>query len=204
MSTSSSRRVTESCRCGSATGGRARRRSRARRCNLPQGRRERLRQRGPHAHVAVLHDHDPFQLRERSELRRLHEDGLDVEEGILDRHDDPNNLKYLAFAGISKDGGSTFINKSIATVQSDPTNNNFNNGFINDYTKNTWIKNSLYASWDEQFYPDGMRSWMVKLDAKPDGGISIDPRFFAEFGDLRSHQVRLEGGDASSDSYCYS
>jgi len=24
-----------------------------------------------------------------------------------------------------------------------------------------------------------------------------------EFGDLRSHQVRLEGGDASSDFYCY-
>src|SRR5947209_4514224 len=67
-----------------------------------------------------------------------------------------------------------------------------------------YFTNSLYASWDEQFYPDGMRSWMVKLDAKPDGGISIDPRFFAEFGDLRSHQVRLEGGDASSDSYCYS
>jgi selenium-binding protein 1 len=67
-----------------------------------------------------------------------------------------------------------------------------------------YFTNSLYTPWDEQFYPDGVRSWMAKLDAKPDGGMSIDSRFFPEFGDLRSHQVRLEGGDASSDSYCYS
>jgi selenium-binding protein 1 len=67
-----------------------------------------------------------------------------------------------------------------------------------------YFTNSLYTPWDEQFYPDGVRSWMAKLDAKPDGGMSIDAKFFPEFGDLRSHQVRLEGGDASSDSYCYS
>ncbi|HLJ28018.1 MAG TPA: selenium-binding family protein [Candidatus Angelobacter sp.] len=67
-----------------------------------------------------------------------------------------------------------------------------------------YFTNSLYAPWDEQFYPDGVRSWMVKLDAKEGGGLSIDPRFFLESGELRSHQIRLEGGDASSDSYCYS
>jgi methanethiol oxidase len=67
-----------------------------------------------------------------------------------------------------------------------------------------YFTNSLYTPWDEQFYPDGVRSWMVKLEAKPGGGMSIDTKFFPEFGELRSHQVRLEGGDASSDSYCYS
>jgi selenium-binding protein 1 len=67
-----------------------------------------------------------------------------------------------------------------------------------------YFTNSLYAPWDEQFYPDGVRSWMVKLDSQPGGGMAIDPKFFPEFGNLRSHQVRLEGGDASSDSYCYS
>ena len=67
-----------------------------------------------------------------------------------------------------------------------------------------YFTNSLYAPWDEQFYPDGVRSWMVKLDAKPEGGIALDPKFFLEFNELRSHQVHLEGGDASSDSYCYS
>lgn len=71
--------------------------------------------------------------------------------------------------------------------------------------KRIYFTNSLYAPWDEQFYPAGVRSWMVKLDAKPEGGMSLDEKFFLEFdGGLRSHQVRLEGGDASSDSYCYS
>jgi len=70
--------------------------------------------------------------------------------------------------------------------------------------RRVYFTNSLYAPWDEQFYPDGVRSWMVKLDAKPEGGIAVDPKFFLEFDGLRSHQVRLEGGDASSDSYCYS
>jgi selenium-binding protein 1 len=67
-----------------------------------------------------------------------------------------------------------------------------------------YFTNSLYAPWDVQFYPEGIRSWMVKLDAKPEGGMALDPNFFLEFEHLRGHQVRLEGGDASSDSYCYS
>jgi selenium-binding protein 1 len=66
-----------------------------------------------------------------------------------------------------------------------------------------YFTNSLYAAWDKQFYPDGIDGWMVKLDVGPNGGMQPDPKFFVEFGDLRSHQVRLGGGDASSDSYCY-
>ena len=48
-----------------------------------------------------------------------------------------------------------------------------------------YFTNSLYVPWDEQFYPDGIRGWMVKLDAKPEGGIDFDPRFFLDFGELR-------------------
>jgi selenium-binding protein 1 len=70
--------------------------------------------------------------------------------------------------------------------------------------KRIYFTNSLYAPWDEQFYPDGVKSWLVKLDAKPEGGLSLDPKFFLQVDKLRSHQIRLEGGDASSDSYCYS
>jgi methanethiol oxidase len=69
--------------------------------------------------------------------------------------------------------------------------------------KRIYFTNSLYTPWDAQFYPEGISGWMVKLDAKPDGGMEFDPGFFVEFEDLRPHQVRLEGGDASSDSYCY-
>ena len=35
------------------------------------------------------------------------------------------------------------------------------------------------------------------------GGMKLDQNFFLETGGMRPHQVRLEGGDASSDSYCY-
>jgi selenium-binding protein 1 len=69
--------------------------------------------------------------------------------------------------------------------------------------RRVYFTNSLYAPWDVQFYPEGIRSWMVKLDANPQGGLSVDQRFFLEFEELRGHQVHLEGGDASSDSYCY-
>ncbi|MGH2874226.1 MAG: selenium-binding protein SBP56-related protein, partial [Solirubrobacteraceae bacterium] len=64
----------------------------------------------------------------------------------------------------------------------------------------------LYGAWDDQFYPDGVGAWMAKLDADPSGGLSIDEAFFPhdeDFRRLRVHQVRLQGGDASSDSYCY-
>ena len=70
--------------------------------------------------------------------------------------------------------------------------------------RRVYFTNSLYSPWDDQIYPDGLKSWMVKLDADPKGGMNLDERFFVEFDGLRAHQVRLEGGDASSDSYCYS
>jgi selenium-binding protein 1 len=69
--------------------------------------------------------------------------------------------------------------------------------------KRVYLTSSLYASWDEQFYPDGVDSWLTKIDVDPAGGIRVDPRFLVSFGSRRPHQVRLEGGDASSDSYCY-
>jgi methanethiol oxidase len=69
--------------------------------------------------------------------------------------------------------------------------------------RRVYFTNSLYASWDKQFYPEGIDGWMAKLDVSPDGGIEFDRTFFVDFGDLRSHQIRLEGGDASSDFYCY-
>jgi len=66
-----------------------------------------------------------------------------------------------------------------------------------------YFTNSLYTPWDEQFYPDGIRGWMAKVDVRPGGGMELDPRFFLESDGMRPHQVRLAGGDASSDSYCY-
>jgi selenium-binding protein 1 len=70
--------------------------------------------------------------------------------------------------------------------------------------KRVYVTNSLYGAWDDQFYPDGVGAWMVKLDSGQD--FAFDERFFPhgeEFRGLRAHQTRLQGGDASSDSYCY-
>jgi len=69
--------------------------------------------------------------------------------------------------------------------------------------KRVYLTNGLYLSWDAQFYPEGIRGWAAKFDIPAEGGMNLDPSFFPEFGDLRPHQVRLQGGDASSDSYCY-
>ncbi len=71
--------------------------------------------------------------------------------------------------------------------------------------KRVYFTNSLYRSWDDQFYPDGIDSWMVKVDVADDGSLSLDPDFFVDFSEdgRRAHQIRLDGGDASSDSYCY-
>ncbi len=66
-----------------------------------------------------------------------------------------------------------------------------------------YLTNSLYVAWDDQFYPDGVQGWAAMIDADPDGGISVNSDFFVEFGEHRPHQIRLQGGDSSSDSFCY-
>jgi selenium-binding protein 1 len=69
--------------------------------------------------------------------------------------------------------------------------------------KRIYLTNSLYLSWDAQFYPEGMKGWAVKIDVAPEGGITLDPDFYVDFGAERPHQIRLQGGDSSSDSFCY-
>jgi selenium-binding protein 1 len=67
-----------------------------------------------------------------------------------------------------------------------------------------YASNSLYAALDAQFYPEGIRGWVAKIDAAPDGGLTLDKDFFVPFEGERPHQIRLQGGDSSSDSYCFS
>jgi methanethiol oxidase len=73
--------------------------------------------------------------------------------------------------------------------------------------RRVYATNSLYASWDDIFYPDGVGAWMARIDADIEsGGMTLDPRFFPhgdDFRGLRVHQTRLQAGDASSDSYCF-
>src|SRR5204863_2710612 len=67
--------------------------------------------------------------------------------------------------------------------------------------RRVYVTNSLYASWDAQFYPEGIRGWMVKFDSGQE--LALDSEFFIPFEGERPHQVRLAGGDGSSDSYCF-
>ena len=74
--------------------------------------------------------------------------------------------------------------------------------------KRVYVSNSLYGSWDDQFYPDGVGAWVAKIDVDQETGqLALDETFFPTgdqtFRGRRVHQVRLEGGDASTDSYCY-
>ncbi|MBV9391867.1 MAG: selenium-binding protein [Verrucomicrobia bacterium] len=69
--------------------------------------------------------------------------------------------------------------------------------------KRVYFTNSLYRSWDDQFYPNGVGAWFARANANEDGTMELDPRFLVTSSEHRLHQVHLNGGDASSDSFCY-
>jgi methanethiol oxidase len=68
-----------------------------------------------------------------------------------------------------------------------------------------YVTNSLYSTWDNQFYP-GLRSWLMRVNCAPDGGMTVDPNFFVDFhdrpeGPARAHEVRLQGGDCTTEIF---
>ena len=64
--------------------------------------------------------------------------------------------------------------------------------------------NGLYSTWDAQFYPEGVPGVQVMCKVGANGGIELDREFYVDFGaDHGAHQIRLEGGDCSTDSFCY-
>lgn len=70
--------------------------------------------------------------------------------------------------------------------------------------RRVYFTNGLYSRWDTQFYPDGVPGAQVLCHVGDAGGLTLDPGFFTDFGpDYGAHQIRLEGGDCSTDSFCY-
>ena len=64
--------------------------------------------------------------------------------------------------------------------------------------------NSLYSTWDDQFYPKDEGGQMVMARVGEKGGLTLDKDFYIDFPTgYRSHQIRLEGGDCCTDSFCY-
>jgi methanethiol oxidase len=51
-----------------------------------------------------------------------------------------------------------------------------------------------------------LRSWLLKVDCDPNGGMEVDRDFFIDFhdragGPARAHEVRLEGGDCTTEIF---
>jgi selenium-binding protein 1 len=70
--------------------------------------------------------------------------------------------------------------------------------------KRVYWTNSLYSTWDNQFYPMGIPGAEVVANANASGGLELANDYFVSFPDgYRAHQIRLEGGDCSTDSFCY-
>lgn len=63
-----------------------------------------------------------------------------------------------------------------------------------------YLTNSLYSTWDNQFYP-GMESWMLKVDCDPNGGMVLDERFYVDFGTARGHEIHLPSGDCTTEIF---
>jgi selenium-binding protein 1 len=71
--------------------------------------------------------------------------------------------------------------------------------------RRVYATNSLYSTWDNQFYPD-LHGWMVKLERQGDGSYALDPDFFVDFtkldtGPARPHEIHLPGGDCTTEIF---
>ncbi len=73
--------------------------------------------------------------------------------------------------------------------------------------KRLYVTNSLFSTWDNQFYPDLAQSGshLLQIDCDTEnGGLKINENFFVDFakepaGPARAHEMRYPGGDCTSD-----
>ena len=73
--------------------------------------------------------------------------------------------------------------------------------------KRLYVTDSLFSSWDNQFYPTigKQGSLMLQLHADPEkGGLKLNERFLVDFGNepggpARAHEMRFPMGDSTSD-----
>lgn len=73
--------------------------------------------------------------------------------------------------------------------------------------KRLYVTNSLFSSWDNQFYPDLAKggSYLLQIDCDTEqGGLRINENFYVDFGKeplgpARAHEMRYPGGDCTSD-----
>jgi selenium-binding protein 1 len=66
------------------------------------------------------------------------------------------------------------------------------------------VMSDLVLSMDD-FYP-GLRSWLLRVNCDPSGGMEVDRTFFVDLHDrptgaARAHEVRLQGGDCTTEIF---
>jgi methanethiol oxidase len=73
--------------------------------------------------------------------------------------------------------------------------------------KRLYVTNSLFSSWDDQFYPGIAKqgSYLLQIDCDTQkGGLKLNERFYVDFGKepdgpARAHEIRFPSGDSTSD-----
>ncbi|KAF9666153.1 hypothetical protein SADUNF_Sadunf16G0199200 [Salix dunnii] len=73
--------------------------------------------------------------------------------------------------------------------------------------KRLYVTNSLFSTWDRQFYPELVEkgSHMLQIDVDTEkGGLEINPNYFVDFasepdGPSLAHEMRYPGSDCTSD-----
>lgn len=73
--------------------------------------------------------------------------------------------------------------------------------------KRLYVTNSLYSTWDNQFYPKIAEegSYLLQIDCNTEnGGMKINENLYVDFGKepagpARAHEMRYPGGDVTSD-----
>jgi methanethiol oxidase len=73
--------------------------------------------------------------------------------------------------------------------------------------KRLYVTNSLFSSWDNQFYPELAKagSYILQIDCDTqNGGLKINENFYVDFGKepagpARAHEMRYPGGDCTSE-----
>jgi selenium-binding protein 1 len=73
--------------------------------------------------------------------------------------------------------------------------------------KRLYVTNSLFSSWDNQFYPQigEQGSTMLQVDCDTErGGLALSETFLVDFGKspagpARAHEMRFPNGDCTSD-----
>ena len=67
-----------------------------------------------------------------------------------------------------------------------------------------YVTNSLYSTWDNQFYPE-LRSWLLRVDCDPTAAWRSTPTSSSTSttarGPARAHEVRLQNGDCTTEIF---